>query len=375
MPLSVEERAQILVTMLNPDKPHGKSAATYAKETPDLFAQTMKPTKITKPMKSEPTKVLGAAKKKKISKTPSKASHGGKTQSKASHGGKTPSGGLDLTVNYGDDPKYALYADGRDPGKAIPYTEGLYQTASLGVMGQDPEVVATMYSQLDPKSKKKIDKMMEKKGKEGFIHSADLSYPVRVGKKVERVGIQPEKIKELSQLEKDYAPIVFTEREVKHMVEKNKNQKVKNPKAGTRKGNPKIGEVGTKSLVKYREFLKKIGKEPFYQMTGRGSKKQCASCVYELLKELHELAEDTECEEEKESILKVPKQVIEMLNHFADMVEEQRGGGTQPALIDVEDVIRTITQIRKKLNKQNPRIQILSKNIQKYSRVAPPRDA
>lgn len=319
MTLTSQQRADILLKMMNPNKPHGKSAKEFEKEVPDLFASSFP---------------------------------GKKLKKKKTKGVKLTKGAADLTINFGDNPEYPL-----NPAVQLPYEE-VKQSSSMAVMAQDPEVVYTMYSQLSDKSRRKIDKMLQKKGKQGFIHAPQPAAPSDIEPKAKLH--MSEEMKKLQipekDLQRDHKPLIFTKDEVKQMVDPNKKRKKAGAKDG--RGNPNFRQ----SVGKYQDFLKRVKEEPFYGRVGAGSKRSTVCCVYELLKELNDLAD----KDDDEDMRKMPKKVIKALNELTGAAS---GGSDQPRYLDLQDVTKMLTNLRRKLHDMDPRVRIISPKIQKYSQT------
>ena len=248
MPLTSIERAEVLLHYLNDDKPHGLSAADFAKDNPDPYLSKFK--------KGKPKKTKGI-----------------------------PISGSDSTVNYGYRPEYDPYYTDRHP--TMPNTTGLLPSIGQGVVTTDSDLVYTMYGMLSNKSRNDIDKILSKRGKEGYIQDARPTLPI-----VQDVGfVEPsDKLKDIlltdSDLTSDHKVLLKDPSVKKKYAGKYKTSRSSTKKDGTpRKTNPNIGIKGKENMEKYQAIANRLRNEDFFKQLLPGTKRSAISVIYELLKE------------------------------------------------------------------------------------------
>lgn len=318
MPLSDKEKAEIVLAYLNKDKPHGMSPEEFQKKFPDPYVQMF-------------------------------------TKSK---------GGADYKVEYGYNPQFSAGpqngqapALGSDPSTVLPYQNNQLPKIGQAVMAQDPDIVYSMYGLLNESSRKKIDKMLEQRGKQGFIQEARAS--AQFGRVLDD---KAEALKPNEPIEEDgLNPVILTGKKMEPAT--NKRAKLDPRGSGkkvTKAGNiDKRGKKGPDNIKIYHDFCKKFKTEPIYEKVEPSGRRQTISCVYELLKELETLAKETKDPREREKLKNAKTKFIKHLNTTA-------GGSAQPKSMTYGEIVKHIHDVRQGINKANPKVQVMSKKITDY---------
>ena len=370
MPLTMEEKAKALqlLAYINNDKPHGLSADEFGKEHPDPYVSLFEKVSLSGQPKGVPMVASGSM---------------------------HTTGGADYKKEYGLHPQFSSgpqYGEqpalGSDPGTVLPYTANQLPNTGANIMNQDPDVVMSMYGMLDKSSKKKIDKIIEKRGPKGYLNSQMAMRP-EVGYQKSQQYINaslPD-----SQINRDWDPNTLRLDDVKpvempknsdiipdprgsgkEMVvetssEKNMPKKPNKKKSYTKSGKiDNRGKKGSDNINLYHNFVQKFKKEKFYDNIENGSKRHATSLVYELLKELDDIGNKDPDMYDKMNVVK--KKVIDFLNkNSTTMCAGTRNG--KPRLMNKDEVVKAIYEIRKDMNKKNPKVKVVSKKLDNYRKL------
>lgn len=263
--LTIEEKALIIIDLLNRETPHGLGRDDWIKKHPGsqnvIIATSGKGKKNRTALERE-AKMKYVSQSGKIGKS-SRTSQdlGFETRGSGMYGGE------DLKVEFGNNQEYNLA-----PLQNLPYTAHTEQSTGSSVMAEDPDLVNTAL----PKNEflREEGKRLMKKGRSGFISDADPTLPY-----VQKEGyVSPSDSsivldqKQLTKLNSKHKKIVTPGKEFADKPRTN-TSKPKGKRAPT---------AGSAFLNDWHAFCNKLKKEPFMG----GPCRQNCSLVYELMKDI-----------------------------------------------------------------------------------------
>lgn len=234
MVLTIEEKAMIILEMLNKDKPHGMSAKEWNKKYPDLNRKAL--------------------------------------------------GGLDYTLNFGNRQQYPL-----TPMTDLPFNMNENASTALGVIATDADIVNTVSPSAEYLSKQM--KKKTKKMKSGFIHEADPSAPIVQ----ENAYVKPSNKTAKAEIPVERSPehkTLILRKDVKPMKVNTKGGKSRKKRIISEERKKNMD----KQLSSWRNFTKMISKQPFMKNIKK-DKMKAGSLVFELKKECEMCCPDFDTDE------------------------------------------------------------------------------
>lgn len=278
--LTLEEKALIIIDLLNKDTPHGLGRDDWIKKHPG--SQGVIVATKGKGKNSRSAKEFEAKMKYVAQSGPSGESS--RTSSDMGYetrgSGLYRDGGADYKVEFGNNQEYPIA-----PLQNLPYTAHTDPSTGASIIAEDKDLVNTAL----PRNEflREEGKILSKKGRSGFIKDASPTLPY-----VQKEGYRaPETIvldqKQLTQLNSKHKKIVTPGKELAESdvrVRTSKTPRTKTSKGGVSKGGKgRAPTAGSEFLGSWRAFCDKLKKEPF--MGGKANRESC-SLVYELMNDI-----------------------------------------------------------------------------------------